>query len=222
MSKLAISMALTALLVTGANAQDRPDLMDLEVFSTGVGGSAPLVDDGKGKPLAGAANRIGSAELDNDTTLFASGTLTGMVAPATAFGGTTVQLFWSTNEPDRVQRGSKSGKIDQKAYLAFGARILTAGGDIAYTGTTSSSGVLFFGFEAVSDCSAKFSAKGVPTAVGSAAPTPAAATWSAKCKQSSFGSILDAIGVLPAFQATILTGLGIDGADKFSMKGGFK
>ncbi len=221
MSKLAIVMAMTALLATGANAQDRPDLMDLSVSSTGVGGSAPLVDDGKGKPLSGVANRVGFAELDNSTTLFASGTLTGMVAD-TFFGGTTVQLFWFTNEPDRVQRGAKNGRIDQKAFLAFGARILTPDGYTAYTGATASQGVLFFGYDTISDCSAKFSARGVPTPADTAAPTPDSAKWSAKCKQSTVASILTAIGVPAVNQTTILDGLGIDGADKYKMKGGFK
>ena len=147
------------------------------------------------------------------------------MVPATANDGVTTQLWWSTNEPDKVQRGAKSGKIDQKAHLAFAAAILTSGGSTAYstTGTYPNTvfNFFFFGFEAIEDCSAKFSAKGVPTAVGAAAPKPTSAKWSAKCKQATLTSILNSIGVPAAQQTTIQAGLGIEAGDKLSIKGGF-
>jgi hypothetical protein len=222
-------LSIGALLATGAAAQDRPDLMDLFVDDSGVGGSAPLADSGKGKPLNGSRNRIDSGNLDFNYYSYynyVSGVLTGMV-PETAEGGVTVQLIWTTNEPDKVQRGAKSGKIDQKAHLGFAALILTSEGDLAYSTTTTGSppvtnfNPFFFGYDAIEDCSAKFSAKGVPTAVGADAPRPTSAKWSAKCKQATLTSILNAIGVPAAQQTTIQAGLGIEAGDKISIKGGF-
>ena len=227
LTRLLVALSIGALLATGAAAQDRPDLMDLFVDDSGVGGSAPLADSGKGKPLNGSRNRIDSGNLDFNTYSYynyVSGVLTGMV-PATAEGGVTVQLIWTTNEPDKVQRGAKSGKIDQKAYLALAAAILTSEGSLAYTSTGTYPDTVFnfffFGYDAIEDCSAKFSAKGVPTAVGADAPKPTSAKWSAKCKQATLTSILNSIGVPAAQQTTIQAGLGIEAGDKLSIKGGF-
>jgi hypothetical protein len=225
-----------ALVASSAAAQDRPDILDIHLgtFYTAMYTMTQMgvvTDNGKGKPFAGAANVLGDAYVDRGY-VFLGNTIAGTV-PVTANGGTTINLSWFFNEFDKAQRSSKSVKIDQKTELAWSARILTAMGATASTTmgadlewespNTDGMGNLVAG--GVDDCSAKVQAKGTAQAIsGAQSPlqpsVPDSAKWQAKCKQTTYGALLTAIGVPAANATTILQGLGVAATDKVSIKGG--